>query len=181
MEQGWTGRFLLFKHERNSEFRLDSIHADLSCSSCHTGIEKPLYQPLPKTCESCHTDIVGRQQAKEAGLINPHAGRVSCVQCHSPDRKYQTPAEYANACSNCHNPRYQGLFYDWIKSFGDREFRAKAILERLREHNVPEAKVLERKIERARSAGFHNLVLALKLWDDVLAGGFDDNTQKECE
>lgn len=180
-ELGWTGRFLLFTHERNTEFRLDSIHADLSCSSCHKDSDAKIFSSLPMTCESCHADIVGLQSAERAGTINPHAGRVSCVQCHSPDRKYQTPAEYANACRTCHNPRYEGLFYDWTKSLNSRESRAKMMLERLRERNELQAGALEQKIEQAGNVGFHNLTLALKLWDDILAGGFDDNTQKECE
>lgn len=177
-EQGWTGQLLLFTHKKHSEFRLDSIHADLSCSSCHEAGGARIYRPLPRTCESCHTDIVRQQSAEQAGTINPHAGRVSCVQCHSPDLKHQTPAEYAEACRTCHNPRYQELFYDWTKSLNDREFRAKMILERMREQNAPGAQALEQKIKRAKSAGFHNLAIAIKLWDDILDDGFDDDTQK---
>jgi len=115
------------------------------------------------------------------GQPEPHAKRVLCVQCHPPGRQYQTPTDYARACEACHNRHYGGLFYDWMKSLGSRESRAKVILEHLREHNVPEAKVLEQRIKQARSTGFHNLVLALELWDDIMVGGFDDNTQKECE
>ena len=176
-EQGWTGRFLLFNHEKNSEFKMDRIHADLTCSSCHKTGQTRIYSPLPKTCELCHTDIAGQQLAKEAGTINPHAGRVSCVQCHSPDRQNQSPAVYARACQTCHNRRYGDLFYNWMKSFDSRESQAKVILEHLREHNAPEAKTLEQRIEQARSTGFHNLELTLKLWDDILADSIDGNTQ----
>jgi nitrate/TMAO reductase-like tetraheme cytochrome c subunit len=177
-EQGWTGRFLLFNHEKNSEFRMDRIHADLTCSSCHKAGKARIYRPLPKTCELCHADIVERQLAKEAGTINPHAGRVSCVQCHSPDRQNQSPAEYARACQTCHNRRYGDLFYNWMKSFDSRESQAKVNLERLREHDAPEAKTLEQRIEQTRSTEFHNLELALRLWDDILADSIDGNTQE---
>jgi len=176
-EQGWTGKFLLFSHEKDSEFRMDRIHADLACSSCHKTASAKIFGPLPKTCESCHIDIVKLQSAEVTGTINPHAGRVSCVKCHPPERKYQTPADYANACRNCHNQRYEGLFYDWAKSFDDCESRAKALLARLRERNPQQAEALEQKIKQARSTGFHNLTLALKLWDDILAGSFNDNSQ----
>jgi hypothetical protein len=180
-EQGWTGRFLLFVHERNSEFKINRIHADLTCSSCHKAGGERVFRPLPKTCESCHADIVRLQSAKGTGTINPHAGRVSCVQCHSPERKYQTPAEYAHACEACHNRHYGELFYNWTKSFGSQESQARKILEHLRKRNASEAKALEQRIKRAKSAGFHNLVLALKLWDDILEAGFDDDTQKKTE
>lgn len=180
-EQGWTGRFLLFSHEQNSEFRLDRIHVDLTCSSCHKAAQERIFGPLPKTCESCHTDIVKLQSAQIAGTINPHFGRVSCVQCHSPERKCQTPAEYANACRNCHNQHYEELFYNWAKSFNSRESRAKVMLEHLLKRNEPQAKALEQEIEQARNTGFHNLVFALKLWDEILVGGFNEDTQKERE
>jgi hypothetical protein len=91
------------------------------------------------------------------------------------------PADYANACRNCHNPRYEELFYDWVKSFDDREYRAKVMLERLREWNEPKAGALEQKIEQAGNVGFHNLALALKLWNDILVYGFDENKQEERE
>ena len=52
-------------------------------------------------------------------------------------------------------------------------------LEHLREHNEPQAEALEQRIKQARSTGFHNLVLALKIWDEILVGGFNEDTQKE--
>ena len=183
-EQGWKGQSLLFVHDQHSEFKIDRIHTNVPCASCHTRTEKPLYRPLPKTCELCHTDIVRLQLAdgypavKEA---DPHANRVSCVQCHPPDRQSQKPAEYARACEACHNRHYSRLFYNWTKSFDNREYQARKILEHLRKHNAPKAEALEQRIKQARSTGFHNLVLALKLWDEILVYGFDENKQKERE
>ena len=183
-EKGWTGRSLLFVHDQHSEFQIDRIHTNIPCASCHAGVEKPLYRPLPNTCELCHTDIVRLQLADGFPAVrepDPHANRVSCVQCHPPDRQSQTPADYARACESCHNRHYGELFYNWTKSLGRRESQAINILEHLREHNTPEAKALEQRIEQARSTGFHNLVLALKIWDDILAGGFNENTPNERE
>jgi len=166
-QQGWTGSFLLFTHDRNSEFKLDSIHSDLACSSCHKDGQARLYSSLPRTCEQCHTDIVRYQFSEQSGAVNPHAGRVSCVKCHSTDLKHQEPAVYAAACRNCHNSHYEGLFYDWMKSFDSRQSRARQVLERLRKQNPQKAEALEQKINDAGSVGFHNLNLAIKLWDEI--------------
>jgi nitrate/TMAO reductase-like tetraheme cytochrome c subunit len=169
-EQGWTGQHLLFVHDRDSEFKMDRIHSDLSCSSCHKDDGKRLYRPLPKTCELCHADIVKQQLAKDGRVINPHAGRVSCVQCHSPQLKHQAPAVYANACRACHNTHYEGLFYDWMKSFNSRRNHAEDMLELVRNKDPLKAQVLEQKIDQAESTGFHNLGFALRLWDEIEGG-----------
>jgi hypothetical protein len=183
-ELGWTGKSLLFVHDEHSEFKIDRIHTNIPCASCHTGEEKPLYRPLPKTCELCHTDIVKLQLAdgySAAEEPDPHANRVSCVQCHPTNRQSQTLTEYAHTCESCHNRHYSGLFYNWTKSLSKRESQARVVLEHLRKHNVPEAEVLEQRIKQARKTGFHNLVLALKLWNDILMDYFDKYTQKEHE
>lgn len=182
-EQGWTGRDLLFAHDRHSEFKLDRIHADLSCASCHKTADASQYRPLPMTCELCHTDVVRQQLAQGYGVTarpDPHAGRVACAKCHSTDRKHQTPADYAGACEACHNRHYAGLFYNWMKSLRSRQSRANAILERRREQNAAEAAALEQRIDQARRVGFHNLVAAIKLWDDILAGGLPRGVQRQA-
>jgi hypothetical protein len=51
------------------------------------------------------------------------------------------------------------------------------MLERLRERDPQKAAVWEQKIEQASKVGFHNLTLALKLWDDILKSDLDDNAQ----
>lgn len=179
-EQGWTGQSLLFAHDKHSEFKLDRIHADLFCTSCHTVADTPLYRPLPKTCELCHMDIVRLQLAKGYSTVekpDPHAGRVSCVRCHPPDLQCQTPADYAGACRMCHNRHYEGLFYNWMKSLGSRESQARLLLENLRDRNESKAEMLEQKIKQAKNASFHNLALTLKLWNEILGDGFDDSAQ----
>ena len=169
-EQGWTGRSLLFTHDQHTEFQIDIIHSNLPCLSCHERADTPAYRPLPKTCKECHVDLVRQQLAEgypEMGGADPHAGRVSCTQCHNPDQQSQTLAEYASACRTCHNRHYEQLFYDWIKSLNLRESQARLVVEHLRDPNTLQAKALARKISQAKSVGFHNLALALKLWTEV--------------
>ena len=179
-EQGWTGRDLLFTHDQHSEFKLDPLHVNLACMSCHAGADAPHYRPLPKTCELCHTNIVRQQLAEgypEVAKPDPHANRVSCIQCHPPDRPNQTPADYASDCRACHNPYYEGLFYNWMKSFGTREYQAELLLKCLRDQNAFEAEVVEQKIKQAKKIGFHNFLLALYLWDEILIDGLDTSVQ----
>jgi hypothetical protein len=183
-EQGWTGQSLLFVHDQHADFKMDRIHADLSCLSCHKGTETPVYRPLPKTCEQCHVDVVMQQLAEgypAMGEPDPHAGRVSCVQCHSPDLQHQTPAGYADACRTCHNRHYEGLFYNWIKSLNLRESQARIAVEHLRDLNTPKAEALSQKINRAKSVGFHNLALALKLWAEITADDSGDGVRVGSE
>lgn len=158
---------------------MDRIHSDLSCSSCHKADEERRYRPLPKSCELCHSDIVRQQLAVNAGAINPHAGRVSCVQCHSPELKHQTPSVYANACRACHNQYYEGLFYDWMKSLNSQESQARMLLKYLRDQNAPDTEMLEQKIDHARRVGFHNLAYALELWGDILEDSSNDSMQNK--
>ena len=61
-----------------------------------------------------------------------------------------------------------------MKSFGSQESQAKLLLKQLRDRNEPEAEGLEQIINHAKSANFHNLALALKLWEEILMGGFND-------
>ena len=169
-EQGWTGQSLLFAHDQHTEFQIDRIHSNLSCLSCHKGGDTPVYRPLPKTCEECHVDVVKQQLAEgypEMGGPDPQAGRVSCAQCHNPNLQDQTPAGYASACRTCHNRHYEQLFYNWIKSLNLRESQARLLVEHLRDLNTLKAEALARKISQAKSVGFHNLALALKLWTEV--------------
>ncbi|MFC1793382.1 cytochrome b/b6 domain-containing protein [Planctomycetota bacterium] len=181
-EHGWTGQSLLFAHNQHSEFKLDRIHDDVLCASCHMGADTPLYQPLPKTCEQCHVNIVMQQLAEgypAMGEPDPHAGRVSCVQCHSPDLQHQTPTGYADACRTCHNRHYEELFFNWMKSLNSRESQARLAVEHLRDQNTPKAEALVQKINRAKSVGFHNLALALKLWAEITADDSADDVQNK--
>jgi len=171
-DEGWKGRHLLFAHDQHSEFAIDGIHADLACLSCHKGEQSPLYRPLPRTCEGCHSDVekwIRGVASTATDKPDPHAGRVACIKCHLPSVRHQSPAQHADTCRACHNEQYIGLFYEWQKTFREREVQVEKKLKALREANDPGAGELEKKIGEARGMGFHNIQLARRLWDEILA------------
>lgn len=51
-----------FRHDRDSDFKLEGAHVKAACASCHTtardasGAPNVIYRPLSTRCESCHTD-----------------------------------------------------------------------------------------------------------------------------
>ena len=165
---GWEGAQSAFSHELHADYAPDSIHAALSCAACHGSGDSVVYRPLPKTCEGCHIDVAeaiyGAAPAASAAP-DPHADRVACVKCHLPEKRSQGPSEYAAACGSCHNQHYEGLYYDWMRSFGERQARAERVLEDLRDRDAPDADEVGAAILRAKAATFHNILLARKLWD----------------
>lgn len=167
---GWKGRHLSFSHQTQADFVLDRIHIDLPCNTCHTGGKIAVYTPLPKTCDACHTDFAGYMQGTAPTVTekpSPHADRLACIDCHLPDRRSQSPAEYARICGECHNERYQGLFYDWSKSLHRRRLQAEKILSLRRRENSHDVDKLAAKIDEAKTIGFHNLPLARRGWDKI--------------
>ncbi len=168
-EQGWKGPSLFFSHVTHAEFDPDRDHAGFSCTRCHPAGQSPRFRPLPTDCEGCHTETVaylaGRSPAGD-GEPDAHAGRVSCRDCHRATGRPQTPDEYANACGDCHNDRYRGLFHDWRKALSLREARARALSSAARTTAPPNGS--RDRIEALSAIGFHNLQLARKLWDAML-------------
>jgi hypothetical protein len=174
---GWKGQDLIFSHDQHSEFTVDAIHLNLSCTSCHPSDTTPQYRPLPKTCEECHKDVEMELRGvtvASAGKPDPHAQRVACIECHPPELPSPSPAEYARMCGTCHNRYYEGLFYDWMKSLHQRETRAYEMLREFRERNAPRLDELEKKIKEAQAVGIHNVLHARMLWDEILASVADD-------
>ncbi|MEE2787377.1 MAG: hypothetical protein VX589_08565 [Myxococcota bacterium] len=71
-ETGWTGRHLVFNHDRMSVFPLKGKHRRVECAECHPN---GLYKPIDTRCINCHADE------------NPHGdtfGETPCSNCHSP-------------------------------------------------------------------------------------------------
>lgn len=122
-EKGWKGSHLLFSHDEHSTFRIDALHSGVACAACHPGTDKPLYRPLPNTCETCHDDIEKGMQgivSWASGAPDPHYGRVGCLECHPQDVPPQSAADYGRLCAHCHTQHYEGLYHDWNKSLNER-------------------------------------------------------------
>ncbi len=99
-------------------FDLNHRHAELNCSACHKGSTS---EPLPASCESCHTfdDSHGGQMRDDCGachqesswpaaisfdhdlsgfpLTGTHAA-LACESCHASNRFHDAPQE----CVDCH-------------------------------------------------------------------------------
>jgi hypothetical protein len=59
-----------FNHERDTDYPLTGLHADLGCSQCHTG---SINEQLPRSCAGCHiADDVHRTETMQV-----------CDQCHN--------------------------------------------------------------------------------------------------
>jgi hypothetical protein len=156
-EQSWRGRDIIFVHNRDSQFKLDAVHRGVSCNSCHkqTGTTA-IYRGTPTSCVQCHGQITSAMGGRIGSLIvkpDPHAGRVSCVECHNPGVASPTPQQYAAACVRCHSESYRGLFFDWQKSLDEREQAARKRLS-AQTRTDPGS---ERLLNQIHAAGMHNL------------------------
>lgn len=171
-EDGWKEPYLVFYHNKDTEFAIDQIHSHLACASCHKDIEPPLFEPLATTCEKCHDNIEELSHGIASRIAfkpDPHAGRVTCTQCHQTDKQRQKPADYANKCKSCHNDGYEQLYHNWNMAFELRKSQAEKLLSRLHQISAPEASQIAERITEAEYAGFHNIQLANELWDQILS------------
>jgi len=169
--EGWKGTPVKFSHDRDAAFKIDATHRSLACDACHARGKAVTYRPLPKTCEGCHkrADAALWGTAAQPPEPDAHAGRMMCTECHPPNAPARSLGDYATDCSNCHEPRYEGLLYDWAKSLHEREARAAAMIESLSARNDPRAADVARRIAEARAVGLHNVQLARRLWDELLS------------
>lgn len=170
-EQGWKGRQLLFEHNRDSRFKLDAIHDALACAACHERREKTMhFRPQPTTCEQCHAPVAQAMAGRIAGATmpaDPHSTRVRCIDCHAPAVRSPTPTQYADACQQCHGPRYRTVYFDWQRSLDDRSARLREKIKRIEAVNPDQTKALAEQLDQARRVGFHNLQQAVP-WLDRL-------------
>ncbi len=109
----WQSRF---DHLARTGFALPGVHAELSCTSCHTG---PLSEPVARECRGCHEDVHGGQLGPSCGschgdwswtddvrfghaltnfpLLGRHA-QLACSDCHASARFHDAQA----TCKGCH-------------------------------------------------------------------------------
>jgi hypothetical protein len=102
-----------FDHSQ-TQFALTGSHRAVACIDCHKppNLETTLlhadFRSAPKQCEDCHTDIHGKQFAKQDGITR-------CVDCHNStrwkpalfdhDARTSFPLQGAHhdvRCSGCH-------------------------------------------------------------------------------
>jgi hypothetical protein len=168
-EHGWTGRDLLFRHDRDARFKLDQLHAKVDCAGCHTKSESGLrFAPLALSCEECHKSIADGMAGKIGALTlaaDPHQGRVKCIDCHAPGAPESTPAQFAEACAKCHTDRYRDLYFDWRRSLDQRIASASATVKA----DPTNAKQLSQRLAEVQVVGIHNVTAAIRLLDHAQA------------
>ena len=172
-EHGWKGSNLLFVHNRHSSYKLDNLHKHVSCSLCHLSDKNKIvqYKPLPQKCDTCHIDIVDFTNGKSSyGNVkaDPHAGRVSCIDCHHTNISKQLPYQYAKKCADCHNPRYYDLYFDWEKSMAQSIKNGLQLIETLGQNkkNYDKIESIRKRIKMVSKISFHNIQLSRKLFKD---------------
>lgn len=123
----FRGAQMTFDHAKMSNFTLDETHRSLSCTECHSTL---VFRPTPTTCAECHRDVsdamAGRIEL--AGKLeqvepSPHAGLVTCSQCHDTTKRNETFERLAEKCGDCHTPHYTSLALTQGSSFGERVAR----------------------------------------------------------
>ncbi len=150
-ETSWTQHG--FDHQKDSDFRLDAVHADLACAACHA---TPVYRPTPTACADCHTDVVEALAGRAAWAAtpfpaDPHVKDVACTDCHDTSRSSGATATAAR-CVTCHAEIYADLQLD-------RRRRLESLLLRVRRSNdLTDAERL--RAERLRRLADHDFAPA---------------------
>ncbi len=165
-ETGWAGPNLIFSHDKHSLFHLDTLHSSVSCDRCHSGPVKR-YRPLPHECGACHTTEQAAMQGTArtlSGPPDPHNGRLSCTDCHDVNEPRQHPGEFAARCATCHSVRYSTLFYSWADALEGNLASIRQELKHIDDPNDARRLQLERILEDAAAAGFHNLNLTQEIF-----------------
>ncbi len=166
-ENGWKAGNLLFEHNEHSTYELDDLHTTVACSLCHLpDIDKVIqYKPVTTECAECHNDIIGYINGKSTiGIYkaDPHASRVTCVDCHTVNKEERLPYDYAQKCASCHNQRYYNLYFDWEKSIA---IETKNSLNNL--NDVSQKEELNKKLTIIKAIGFHNIQMVHELFDSL--------------
>lgn len=168
-EEGWKGKHLVFDHQQHARFKLDPLHKDIACASCH---EKERYKPLETSCVGCHTNypavMSGVSNGGGEAIKSPHAV-VSCEKCHAPSAGRKGAAEYRADCIRCHHEGYGKLYYEWRN---DLDELIRAVEEELRSAELAgDREACERLARAAREGrliGMHNIHLAKQILSAAL-------------
>ena len=132
-------------------YKLEGIHADLNCSSCHTGGRAP-----DPSCSGCHAaQRLFREGTSPAlpgvqGTPPAAMAAVECESCHDLS-KPQTQAGIALQCESCHEKGYGDMVQMWKDDAAQSRTKASAAIEELRKA------LAEGKARGADAAALSNL------------------------
>lgn len=131
-ESHWTGKQLLFAHDRDSDFPLKGKHAAVGCAECHkpagegAKLATAPFKDLSHKCADCHEDP-HRTQFKQQACTTCHdehgwRGKqllfdhqrdsdfkldathrtLECAACHKPEQNIVAYRGTARNCEECH-------------------------------------------------------------------------------
>lgn len=154
---------------------LQGRHAEIKCSSCHTGGRAPA-----RTCDGCHTEQVRFAQGEIPSLDgvdkaeSTHAG-ADCEACHDLS-KPTAIASIGQRCSQCHEEGYGEMLEIWKQEVAEGKSSALAALARLESSPVKSsqgARDLSSRLKRAldqidRSGALHNPGLADSIYSKIV-------------
>jgi hypothetical protein len=96
----------IFRHERDTKYALNGLHATAKCNSCHRG---NLYQEkLPTACVACHKADDAKKGHKgrfgeKCQTCHVEKGWKSTIFDHGRETKYLLKGKHALAkCTSCH-------------------------------------------------------------------------------
>ncbi len=113
-------------------YKLEGIHAELKCSSCHTGGRGPV-----PSCAGCHVTQALFRQGKSptlpglTGTPPTLMASLECENCHDLS-KPQTTADLALQCETCHDKGYSDMLKMWKDDAKAGRAKASAAIEELR-------------------------------------------------
>ncbi len=113
-------------------YKLEGIHAELKCSSCHTGGRGPV-----PSCAGCHVTQALFRQGKSptlpglTGSPPTLMASLECENCHDLS-KPQTTANLTAQCETCHDKGYGDMLKMWKDDAKAGRVKASAAIDELR-------------------------------------------------
>ena len=164
---GWTGADLLFEHDRDTAFALDTVHRRLACQDCHPA-DDLTYPAAGTECQDCHEVQANalRGQARHLQMDpDPHFNRVACIDCHDMNVPTQSMASHAQRCAECHNDQYAPLAYRWAETLQQQRT---AVQRLVAQRPDLAAEGLQIALQEAEECGLHHVQLTRRLYDRLL-------------
>ena len=90
-----------------------SIHADLACTDCHSGVTDLPHEDIelgPPACADCHDDVAADYTQHGQGIVGESPNIPTCSNCHgghhilppSDPESLVHPANMPGMCAECH-------------------------------------------------------------------------------